>query len=42
MKRVVVRVAGWLAVAAVLGAVFTAYLSPHFSADLASRFWACF
>ncbi len=42
MKRRLVRLAGWLTAAAVLAAVFAAYLSPHFAADLATRFWACF
>ena len=42
MKRLLLRAAGWVAAAAVLAAVFAAYLSPHFAVDLASRFWACF
>jgi len=42
MKRPLVQIAGWLTAAAVLGAVFAAYLSPHFAVDLATRFWACF
>lgn len=42
MKRALVRIAGWVTAAAVLAAVFAAYLSPHFAVDLASRFWACF
>jgi len=36
------RTAGWLAVAAVLAAVFVAYRNPHFVVDLANRVWACF
>jgi hypothetical protein len=31
-----------LLAAAALGAVFTAYLNPHFAVDLANRVWACF
>lgn len=42
MKRPLVKAAGWALAAAVLGSVFAAYLSPHFSVDLATRFWACF
>lgn len=42
MKRLLTLVAGWLTAAAVLAAVFAAYLSPHFAVDLATRFWACF
>jgi hypothetical protein len=29
-------------VAAVLAAVFMAYLSPHLAVDLANRVWSCF
>ncbi len=36
------RALGWAAAAAVLAAVFTAYLSPHTMVDLANRVWACF
>ncbi len=32
----------WAAVAAVLAAVFAAYLSPHLVVALANRVWACF
>ena len=32
----------WLVLAAVLAAVFMAYLSPHRVVDLANRVWACF
>ena len=42
MKRPLLRAAGWVAAAAVLAAVFAAYLSPHFAVGLATRFWACF
>ena len=42
MKRPLITAAGWVEAAAVLAAVFEAYLSPHFAVDLASRFWACF
>ena len=42
MKRTLVRVGLWATAAAVLATVFTAYLSPHFAVDLATRFWACF
>jgi hypothetical protein len=42
MKRSLVRVGLWATAAALLAAVFAAYLSPHFAVDLASRFWACF
>ena len=33
---------GWAAAAAVLAAVFAAYLSPHMMLDLATRLWSCF
>ena len=33
---------GWAAAAAVLAAVFVAYLNPHTMVDLANRVWACF
>ena len=42
MKRTLIRAAAWASVAAVLAAVFAAYLSPHFAVDLATRFWSCF
>lgn len=42
MKRPLIRAVAWAAAAAVLAAVFAAYLSPHFAVDLATRFWACF
>ena len=42
MKRRSVQLLGWTAVAAVLAAVFAAYLSPHMAVDLANRVWACF
>lgn len=42
MKRTLIRAACWATAAAVLAAVFAAYLSPHFAVDLATRFWACF
>lgn len=32
----------WCASAAVLAAVFAAYLNPHLAVDLAARLWACF
>lgn len=32
----------WAAVAALLAAVFAAYLDPQLVFDLASRVWACF
>lgn len=32
----------WTAIVLVLGAVFTAYLSPHVVVDLATRVWSCF
>ena len=32
----------WAAAAAVLTAVFMAYLNPHTVVDLANRVWACF
>lgn len=32
----------WIAVLAALALVFSAYLDPHFTVDLASRIWACF
>jgi len=36
------RVMAWGAALAALALVFTAYLSPQFAFDLASRVWACF
>ena len=39
------RLGAWaaaLAVLAVLGLVFAAYLDPHTVVDLANRVWACF
>jgi len=36
------RVMAWGAALAALALVFTAYLSPQFAFDLASRIWACF
>jgi len=36
------RALGWAAAAAVLAAVFVAYLNPHTMVDLANRVWACF
>jgi hypothetical protein len=30
------------AAAALLAAVFVAYLNPHLAVDLANRVWACF
>jgi hypothetical protein len=36
------RVLAWAAGAAVLAAVFLAYLDPDLAFDLASRAWACF
>ena len=42
MKHPVVRAISWLAVAAVLAAVFMAYLNPHVAVDLANRVWSCF
>lgn len=35
------RAAAWAAAAALLGAVFAAYLDPHAVRDLATRVWAC-
>jgi len=32
----------WTAVAAVLCAVFAAYLNPHLAVELATRVWSCF
>jgi hypothetical protein len=36
------RTLGWAAAAAVLGAVFAAYLNPHRVVELANRLWSCF
>lgn len=36
------RFLAWALVAAVLAAVFMAYLSPHLAVDLANRVWSCF
>ena len=36
------HVMAWGAALAALALVFTAYLSPQFAFDLASRVWACF
>ncbi len=36
------HVMAWGAALAALALVFTAYLSPQFAFDLASRIWACF
>lgn len=36
------RVLAWLAVAAVLAAVFMSYLQPELMVDLANRLWSCF
>lgn len=36
------RAAAWGLAAAVLAAVFMAYLDPHAVRDLATRVWACF
>jgi hypothetical protein len=36
------RIVAWGAALAALAAVFSAYLSPQFMFDLASRVWACF
>ena len=36
------RVAGWVAAAAALAAVFASYLNPHLALDIANRVWACF
>ena len=36
------RLLMWTAVAAVLAAVFMAYLQPSMVVDLANRFWSCF
>ena len=36
------KATGALAAAAVLAAVFAAYLNPHLVVDLANRVWACF
>ena len=32
----------WTTAAAVLAAVFLAYLNPHLAVDLANRVWSCF
>ncbi len=32
----------WIAAAAMLAAVFLAYLNPHLAVDLANRVWSCF
>lgn len=40
--RPLLRLAGWVLAAAVLGTVFALYLSPHLVVDLANRVWACF
>jgi hypothetical protein len=42
MKRRALRVGAALLAAAVLAAVFAAYLNPHLAVDLANRVWACF
>lgn len=36
------RLVLWTTAAAVLAAVFAAYLNPHLVVDLANRVWACF
>lgn len=36
------RATAWAVAAAVLAAVFAAYLNPHAVRDLATRVWACF
>lgn len=36
------RALAWIAAAAVLAAVFLAYLDPALAFDLATRAWACF
>ena len=41
-KRSALHLLGWLAAAALLGAVFAAYQRPELAVDLASRLWSCF
>ena len=41
MRRVR-RYAAWLVTAAVLAAVFAAYLNPHRVVELANLLWSCF
>ncbi|MEF7617436.1 hypothetical protein V4F39_26225 [Aquincola sp. MAHUQ-54] len=36
------RAAGWAVAAAVLAAVFMAYLQPTLMRDLADQLWSCF
>jgi hypothetical protein len=38
----ITRLAPWVAAAAALAGVFSAYLNPHLVVDLANRVWACF
>ena len=36
------KLLAWVAVAAVLAAVFMAYIRPEFMLDLANQVWLCF
>ncbi len=36
------RIGAWLGVAALLAAVFAAYLQPDLALTLATQFWNCF
>ena len=36
------KILAWLVTAAVLAAVFMAYLRPEFMVDLANQIWLCF
>ncbi|MDH0865917.1 hypothetical protein [Mitsuaria sp. GD03876] len=42
MRRGLWRIGGWLAAAAVLGAVFLAYAQPSLMQQLGDALWACF
>jgi len=42
MKARLLRLAVWLAFAAVLALAFAAYLRPDFMLDLANRIYLCF
>ncbi|WP_267874298.1 hypothetical protein [Massilia sp. NR 4-1] len=42
MKTRLLRIMGWLVLAAALAVGFLAYLQPGFMLDLANRFYMCF
>jgi hypothetical protein len=42
MKLKPLPIVAWAAAAALLAAVFAAYLNPHTVMDLATRVWSCF